>query len=250
MKTALNTPWSISQKDKWPFRLYIKDRDGNVVIGYDLPAYSTSDTLEEANARPENESAFALLEFIVAAVNACSDMTATWLKANNVQDTLNRLISQRDALRHDLTQAVDTFPHGFWLPDALDTLSNVAKEQGEATDKPMAYNTPGHVCPETFRVAMTVADFCAKQTGDLYAYLYNTGAAAIGRRAWRLIEFVDSNTEVPGFFLDFADGSYQSVPPDFVIYVSAKDAANHIADEAGGVHPVMAAALDPFAPKG
>ena len=48
------TPWTLSQSQVWPFDYVIRDANGQAVNTIPLVAWSTSDTLEQANARPEN----------------------------------------------------------------------------------------------------------------------------------------------------------------------------------------------------
>lgn len=88
------------------------------------------------------------------------------------------------------------------------------------------YNNAGHVCPETGRIAMTVADAYAREDmPDRHFTLYNEEAADMGLEAWRMIDGMDATTQTGddgrpvGYTLDFASGRSLGVPPSSIVYM-------------------------------
>lgn len=72
-----------------------------------------------------------------------------------------------------------------------------------------AYNTPGHVCPATNRICMTVAEaFARPDMADRVFWEYNEGAVSFGTDPWREIEGIDVTANLPApYTLDWTDGS-------------------------------------------
>lgn len=59
------------------------------------------------------------------------------------------------------------------------------------------YNTPGHICPDTGRIAMTVADAYARDDSpDRIFWRYIPEAAEMGTEPWRLIDGMDASNDV------------------------------------------------------
>lgn len=91
---------------------------------------------------------------------------------------------------------------------------------------PLQPNQPGHVCPITKRVAMTVADAYAREdSADRHFWRYYPEATGNGTDPWRMIEGIDATTETGadgrpvGYTLDFLSGGSREVKPDAVVYM-------------------------------
>lgn len=88
------------------------------------------------------------------------------------------------------------------------------------------YNEVGHVCPETGRIAMTVADAYAREDSpDRHFFAYLADAAKYGADPWQLIDGIDASTangadSLPETYgLDFANGRSMDVAPCAIIYM-------------------------------
>lgn len=88
------------------------------------------------------------------------------------------------------------------------------------------YNTPGHVCPVTGRLAMTVADAYARDDSpDRHFLTYNREAAEMNMEPWGRLDGIDATVEKGtdgrpvGYTLDFASWRSMDVKPDFVVYM-------------------------------
>ncbi|MCH1984835.1 DUF2761 domain-containing protein [Achromobacter xylosoxidans] len=88
------------------------------------------------------------------------------------------------------------------------------------------YNRVGHVCRETGRVAMTVADAYAREdSSDRHFFGYLADEAKYGADPWRLIDGIDASTAkgadgLPETYgLDFASGRSMDVAPCTIIYM-------------------------------
>lgn len=85
---------------------------------------------------------------------------------------------------------------------------------------------PGHVDPETGRVAVLVGDYAHSDlNGDVYAYWYETEAVAHGMDPWRLVDGIDPDVRGGTFDVWFANGTAKSVSARRTVYLTAKDAA-------------------------
>lgn len=60
-------PWTLHQMPGWPWPYEIKDAHGQTVMQRGLETYSTKDTRESANARPENASTHAFVRYMAHA---------------------------------------------------------------------------------------------------------------------------------------------------------------------------------------
>ncbi|CAO3358677.1 hypothetical protein [Azospirillum palustre] len=72
-------PWTLTQSDKWPFYLVTTAASGAVIAEDRLAFYSTSDTVEKANAREGNAEQIANAKLRAAApslLEALEEMTA------------------------------------------------------------------------------------------------------------------------------------------------------------------------------
>ena len=65
--SLLTGPWKVTQDTAWPWSYRIVCGDERTVLRYDLWTYSTSDTQQRANARPENAECAAVVRLIAAA---------------------------------------------------------------------------------------------------------------------------------------------------------------------------------------
>lgn len=90
----------------------------------------------------------------------------------------------------------------------------------------LPYNTPGHVCPDTGRVAMTIRDaYRREDMPDRHFFIYNVEAADSGMDPWRLTDGMDATVKkgMDGlplrYTLDFASGASRDVAPGFVVYM-------------------------------
>jgi hypothetical protein len=79
------------------------------------------------------------------------------------------------------------------------------------------YNTPGHVCPETGRRAITLDEF-AKLPPETEAYRYSAAMAEWGYEPWRLVLGV-SNLRPGGCrVLTYASGIQIHMPSGQLVY--------------------------------
>ena len=92
---------------------------------------------------------------------------------------------------------------------------------------PTTYNVAGHVCPDTGRLAMTVADaFERDESIGRTFYVYSEFAADAGLEPWSMLDGIDGTTETGddrrpvSYTLDFANGrSVADIAPSRIIYM-------------------------------
>lgn len=84
----------------------------------------------------------------------------------------------------------------------------------------LKYNEPGHVCPRTKRMCVTVRDYDAMiwELGERWAYQYSPTAELMGLDPWRLVEGADRVND-QNCDIWYADGYVTRVPSDFAVYV-------------------------------
>lgn len=85
------------------------------------------------------------------------------------------------------------------------------------------YNEVSHLCPETGRIAMTVADAYAREDSpDRTFFAYFPKSAELGLDPWRLIDGIDkieSGTLAGDYTLEWPRGLGVSCPASRVIYM-------------------------------
>ena len=88
------------------------------------------------------------------------------------------------------------------------------------------YNVAGHVCPDTGRLAMTVADAYAREDSpDRHFWLYSEFAAEAGIECWSLLDGLDGpadpNAEghVATYTLDLTNGRSMNVQGGAIVYM-------------------------------
>lgn len=88
------------------------------------------------------------------------------------------------------------------------------------------YNTPGHVCPDTGRLAMTVADAYARDDYcDRHFWIFNKTASDLGIEPWHEVEGLDPTTATGrdgkpvGYTILFAGSGSRDVYPPSVVYM-------------------------------
>lgn len=107
-------------------------------------------------------------------------------------------------------------------PSAIGPYYYVSVIGAEWIEREDRYNNVGHVCPDTGRIAMTVADACAREdAADRTFYRYSEEAADAGLECWLQLEGIDAtmNAEERAYSLDFDTGRSVSVPASAVVYM-------------------------------
>lgn len=107
------------------------------------------------------------------------------------------------------------------VEQAVQRAEDTARAHEEAL-KPnkWTYNAEGHVCPQTNRKAMTVAQVIELQKkGDVYSYTYDAESAGCGLDPWRLVDSINPFTNEPKAELWFDNGGSKDVPLDAILYV-------------------------------
>jgi hypothetical protein len=75
-------------------------------------------------------------------------------------------------------------------------------------EKNVNYNEDGHICPDTGRIAMTIAVAYAREDStDRTFYIYSPSAAELGLECWRMVDGFDSTQASPKRYdVHFSDG--------------------------------------------
>jgi hypothetical protein len=83
------------------------------------------------------------------------------------------------------------------------------------------YNRAGHVCPNTGRVAMTVAEVTELQNevGDVHSFTYDKEAEGFGTDPWRLIDGINPMVDKAQSELWFDNGGSKLVKNNIMLYV-------------------------------
>lgn len=93
---------------------------------------------------------------------------------------------------------------------------------------------PGHICPNTGRVAVLVSDYANSDlNGDAWAYWYNAANEAMGLDPWSLVECIDPHANGRDFDVCFASGTFKTVGGQMTVYLHASDAARLALEKAG-----------------
>jgi hypothetical protein len=118
----------------------------------------------------------------------------------------------------------------FKLADALEHTRQSLKALDAAADAlvpVLPYNTPGHVCPDTGRICMTVREaFARDDSPDRHFFQYNGDASHLGLDPWRLLDGIDASTAkrldgTPAEYTLYFDASDSTmkVGPNYVLYM-------------------------------
>jgi hypothetical protein len=68
-----------------------------------------------------------------------------------------------------------------------------------------SYNTPGHVCPDTRRIALPLSAFFALPVA-MPGFIYNSALAKSGRGPWQPLDGIRLHTEDGGADVSFHEG--------------------------------------------
>jgi hypothetical protein len=110
--------------------------------------------------------------------------------------------------------------HRMVQPPATAEEAKAQRERITEQANKFKYNLVGHVCPQTNRVAMTVAEVIKLQDkGDVYSHTYDEEAAGCGLDPWRLVDSINPFTKEPKAELWFANGGSRVVGTETVLYV-------------------------------
>lgn len=94
-------------------------------------------------------------------------------------------------------------------------------------------NKAGDIDHNTGRVAVCVADYAKSDlNGEEYAYLFKPHCEEWGMDPWRVIDGVDTINDGASFDIWGAANWCKQVGPNFLIFVSAKHAAQFAAEAA------------------
>jgi hypothetical protein len=69
----------------------------------------------------------------------------------------------------------------------------------------ISYNTPGHVCPDTRRIALSLSEFFALPVA-MPGFIYNAALAKSGRDPWQPLDGIRLHTEDGGADVSFHEG--------------------------------------------
>lgn len=85
----------------------------------------------------------------------------------------------------------------------------------------MKYNKADHVCPETGRMAMTVAqvNLLQDEVGDVHSFTYSKEAAGFGTDPWRLVDGINPMVNEAKSELWFDSGGSKLVKNSTMLYV-------------------------------